>query len=732
MRYSGKPLTIILALTLGLAAPLSMQAQVPGGKVIRLHDISGGPAQAPDALFPEFRLRTQFSMLEANGAIVNQEIDKTSLRFVNQPFAGSAGKLTGDWSVSLLVDTSPTLAAGNGVGDFRKAMDALSKQLDRSGDNVFMSLITFGDTPRVVQDLGKDREELKKKITTQIAPAGFGKSCLNQGLFEAVRRVKDLPTRRAVFVLTASQDTCETPSAQSVIDLARQNKVQIYAVGLDGYTISKAALERFTDPTGGLTLMTNASESIITIGNQMSLLANQWETAYAFFPAKGPQTAEMIVSLKDGSLVTRTLNFEVDREYFPPPKIALKGEVQTLVGGLVFNLDITTKDKIKRVEARVTSKRTAAEVYRESLTDFAPSNTIKPAKLENGLEYILTVIAFDEQNRPISTDQREFAFKPPEFSLLIERVTPPSFADASPASTNFSVTVRASNALAVTRYQLYLENPGANNSVIVDSEVFLEAGRPLLIPVKDLAAGTYVVRVRAFASDQALGAEAARSAPVVVSRPSGLDVFARQVRDNPLLLVLLIGAVLLAFVVLVVVNVSARNRGSRAEKVVEAALPVNPRRGPPMSAEPQVAAVPQFSAQPPSAPSPGYPAQGSYSPPASFPPPARDASMVATPKGVLRMVHPASPAWEGRITQQSYTVGRGPDNNGVLPVDGTSGVSSRHLVVAFEQGAWFVTDLSRNGTYVNGQRIAPNTKVPLPSGAVITLGPSIKVEFRAG
>lgn len=745
MRIPAKSLMLAAALSVVAAAPLTADAQAPGAKVIRVHDVSGSAFQAPEALYPEFRLRTQFTILEGNGAIVNEEIDKTSLRFAGQPVPGTAGKLTGDWSVSLLVDTSQTLGSGNGVSDFKKAMDALAKQIDRSGDNVFMSLITFDDAPRIVADLTKDRDDLKKKITTGLAPRGAGKSCLNQGMFEAVQRVKNLPTRRAVFVLTASQDNCETPTTQSVIELARQNRVQIYAVGLDGYTVSKAALDRFSEPTGGIALMTKASESIITIGNQMSLLANQWETAYAFFPNKGPQSAEMAVTLKSsGALVTRTISFDVDRDYFAAPKIALRGEVQTLASGLVFNLDITTRERIRRVEARVTSKRTGDEVYRESLADFAPSNTIKPAKLETGLEYTLTVIAFDDQNRPISTDKRDFTFKPPDFNLLIERVEAPSFNGTSLAATSFSVTVRASNPQAVTRYQLYLENPNANNAVIVDSEVFLDAGRPLLIPVKDLPSGAYVVRVRAFAGDQALGGEAAKSNAIALARPTGIDLFIRQARDNPALLIGLLAAVLLAFVILVAVIVLSRNRSARADKVVEAALPVNPRRAAPVSAEPQVAAVPQFSSQPPVASAPRPPSYGPVAPyaqsggPASQPGFAQGVSAggmapgaAATgPSATLRMTAPT--AWEGRIAQVSYAVGRTADNNGVLPVDGTSGVSGKHMIITYEQGAWFITDISRNGTYVNGQRIPAHQKVPLPSGAVLTLGPAVKLEFRVG
>jgi len=204
----------------------------------------------------------------------------------------------------------------------------------------------------------------------------------------------------------------------------------------------------------------------------------------------------------------------------------------------------------------------------------------------------------------------------------------------------------------------------------VASEVFLQAGSPLLIPTKDLAPGTYVVRVRAFASDQALGGEAARSAPVVFAPPSGMDVFMRQLRDSPILLIVLVGLVLLALVILVAVNVMSRNRSNRADKVVEAALPVNPRRSAPMSAEPQVAAVPQFPPPPPPGSPAGYaPPSGYASAPPAFPaaPPMPPPPAVGQPMAMLMLRVPASPPWEGRITQASYTLGRAADNNGVLP-----------------------------------------------------------------
>jgi pSer/pThr/pTyr-binding forkhead associated (FHA) protein len=54
-------------------------------------------------------------------------------------------------------------------------------------------------------------------------------------------------------------------------------------------------------------------------------------------------------------------------------------------------------------------------------------------------------------------------------------------------------------------------------------------------------------------------------------------------------------------------------------------------------------------------------------------------------------------------------------------------VSGTHASVKLEAGQLFVRDEgSNNGTYVNGQRIAPSVWTPVPPGAALRFGP---VEF---
>ena len=47
------------------------------------------------------------------------------------------------------------------------------------------------------------------------------------------------------------------------------------------------------------------------------------------------------------------------------------------------------------------------------------------------------------------------------------------------------------------------------------------------------------------------------------------------------------------------------------------------------------------------------------------------------------------------------TIGRGPDNDWVLP-DESRYVSSRHAVIDYQGGAYYLVDTSRNGVFVNG------------------------------
>lgn len=57
-------------------------------------------------------------------------------------------------------------------------------------------------------------------------------------------------------------------------------------------------------------------------------------------------------------------------------------------------------------------------------------------------------------------------------------------------------------------------------------------------------------------------------------------------------------------------------------------------------------------------------------------------------------------------------------------------VSAQHARLEFDMGTWHITDLqSTNGTAVEGVKLAPNVRTPLPYGATVRLG-GVQLQFR--
>ena len=73
------------------------------------------------------------------------------------------------------------------------------------------------------------------------------------------------------------------------------------------------------------------------------------------------------------------------------------------------------------------------------------------------------------------------------------------------------------------------------------------------------------------------------------------------------------------------------------------------------------------------------------------------------------------------------TVGRAQNNNIVIRDDCM--VSRRHAELSKENGKCFMVDFSVNGTYLNGKRLAKDSKTPVCSGDIVSLGKSI-LEIR--
>lgn len=90
-------------------------------------------------------------------------------------------------------------------------------------------------------------------------------------------------------------------------------------------------------------------------------------------------------------------------------------------------------------------------------------------------------------------------------------------------------------------------------------------------------------------------------------------------------------------------------------------------------------------------------------------------------------------------TGEDILIGRKDNARGIFPdvdlgLDGgyDAGVSRRHAIISFQQGACVLQDLnSANGTFINATRIDPHVAFPLQHGDELTFGTLIlRIEFH--
>ena len=60
----------------------------------------------------------------------------------------------------------------------------------------------------------------------------------------------------------------------------------------------------------------------------------------------------------------------------------------------------------------------------------------------------------------------------------------------------------------------------------------------------------------------------------------------------------------------------------------------------------------------------------------------------------------AVPPETRQISGGEFRIGRGPDNDWIMP-DAERLLSKRHCMIAFRNGGWAIADISTNGTYLN-------------------------------
>lgn len=99
-----------------------------------------------------------------------------------------------------------------------------------------------------------------------------------------------------------------------------------------------------------------------------------------------------------------------------------------------------------------------------------------------------------------------------------------------------------------------------------------------------------------------------------------------------------------------------------------------------------------------------------------------------TPLASLTPLRPAD-ARALEVLAPVVRLGQSPQNEIVIDDDT---VSTHHARLEYQAGAWQLTDLeSRNGTYIEGNRLAAGVATPLADGALVGIG-AVKLRFHQG
>jgi hypothetical protein len=684
---------------------------------------------------PGLLLRATFSLLDASGRIIKADIENATLRLGGDVYSSKFTKLETPWSVVLLLDISGTMSTSRAYADFRRVRDSLTQSLESAPDSANFALMSFSASDRAdtLVEFTADHERLGNALKG-LRPEYGMPACLNDGLYEAIDKLRSAPGRRAVLAVTASADSCATRPVQLIVDYARQNHVELYAVGVESYTITRQELEAFSQPTGGISETARVSEMNFALNELLGVLANQWEAVWVVYPSAGPQTGELNIKLPDATVVTGSLSFVSDRDYARPPTVAVAGTAQSTLGGVRFNLDIINPERIRALDINLISKLTGRSVYQEQLTELTDSILLPSDDLVTDGEYALILTVLDEQGQVLSqTEPLEFRYEPSEPSLTATVLEWPTA-----GTPYFVISAAVQNLEGIARYRLWLEQE-QGSPPIRGTEVTLAAGELLRLPVSGVRSGGYVVRVQALDESDRVLVESSEL-KVGYQAPGALARMVAMLQGSTLAVVGACGLGVLAVVGLGALAWFLVPRG-KGVRNVELVLPEKARRAPrPVEpASPPVEPLVQARAAP--APAHPAPAQGEPAraqPPRPSPAPVQPAAVqpAAAPKvsGILAVVSVTEPVivrFQAEIRKSPFRIGRAADNDGVLPVDATSGVSGHHCVITVADGRWYVQDdKSKFGTTVNGQPIPKGEPFSLEDGALLGLGPKLRIQLR--
>lgn len=681
-------------------------------------------------------LDVYFVVTDAQGRpILDPNLEGATIQVVggaSAPVPASVGDPRSDIYVVLLLDASGSMQ--NVMPQVREAALAALESLPA---NARVSVIAFDDSQRVINDFSNDFAEVGNRIQRVQATPG-GATCLYDAAWDAIDRLDRSATRpqdrRALILFTDGRDqrradsdeSCSIHNFSDVLQKARRELgTPIHTIGLCGANctnINSRELREMAEATSAFSAIGGQAELDAMFQAIMDGLNAQRVARANIFPSQGLGQAVLAVKPRDmGIPVTTMFNFISDKNYqapLPPPAVRISQLVYQAqdntyllalslvnpqaIDRLVFSIEETEGGKTVPLDLEINRGDRDVVQIDFSARDLEANKTytLKVQAVDTG-EFLLET-ATDSPSCPKGDKTylacKEFKHEPPVApgcDFIIQSVTP----DYAAGEFVFDLVMPAF--CDEVFYQGIIIERGTGQKVqdIARSILFAKEGSnqlrvampPALLALKrNQAPPEYVMTLSLDTKDDRKTSQEFTFTPGAPLRPSLFASIGQGLRENPFLLLAIFGLVLAVL-------------GYRLYRAQNAQKQRDALKRPPVRNTTEV--ITPLPPAPPAAP-------------------------VSTPGLTLRVLktpaHP--PSQEVAITRFPFVIGR--KEGDLIVQDGK--ISKRHASITMASGQFFIEDLaSTNHTFLDGEKLVPNTPVPLPKSARVRFGPDTEVEIAS-
>ena len=726
---------VLLLVGLFLLQPPTIQAQTPEFVTIN-HVVS---EEQNDSV----RLSVFFNITDGEGhPIFQPNLDSATIQLLGanrEPVPATIEDPQTPVFIALLLDTSGSMQ--NVIGDVRTA--AVSA-IDTASPTSHFAVITFNETSILLQDFTNDHNRVKNVINRIEATPDSG-TCLYDSLYDAIgqldQQIQDPQTRRAIILFTDGRDQlrvdsnepCSLQTYDGVITAARPTSLAtpltpIHTIGLydqQRANLNEPELRRMAEETRAFSAIGNPTDLGQLFQQIIDGLNSQLVAHANVFANEGNNQAVLTTNMPN--IVpppATTFNFFASRNYnLPPPPVNIQIsslQYDEAQDAYLLSLSNTNPQGIRKIIINVWDVRRGTQVTNDQFFE-NPGPTLlaelDASTLEESREYSIHVQAENQDAFLIRNEdgetllaQTEVVYEPPQAAPIEFSI---QSVNANYESQLLIIDLDVPDTGRVQTYEGFVLDNNTGGKIyefgpIPFSDRKIQQPLPPEIQLAETQ-GEYLVTVYLTTAGQQRSAATFEdfSPPLPPTKPLIVRI-SDALLNNPIILgfIILIISCIVGWVVL--------NKRKNKKKVE--ALPRPPidqtRVYDHASSRPAIPSILHDL---------GYEDDIEDIVPASSNSAQVHLRIIKTPM--------PPPNTQQTITHFPFLIGREGCN---LNIIGDQRISRQHLKI-FQQGnQLFITDLgSRNGTFVNDQKLQPQSPTPLEGTITVHLSSQTHLELKA-